>query len=98
MDQTMDAIINASSFPMSIIIVGVGKEDFSAMEALDSDGKLLSHRGRSAERDMVQFVELRKFVTHGAWDKDMLAKEVLAELPNQLVTWMKKKGLKPRNS
>jgi hypothetical protein len=31
---------------MSIIIVGVGQEDFSAMEALDADRKGLSSQGQ----------------------------------------------------
>ncbi len=96
MDQTIDSIIRASAHPMSIIIVGVGDEDFSAMEALDSDGRLLSRAGRVAARDMVQFVELRKFLGPGnAWDKELLAKEVLAEVPRQMVGWMKTKGIKP---
>ena len=96
MDQTIDSIIHASAFPMSIIIVGVGSEDFSAMEALDADGRLLSRNGRTAQRDMVQFVELRKFVGGGGmFDKEMLAKEVLAEVPQQVVRWMKTKGINP---
>ena len=41
-EDTKAAIVSASELPMSIIIVGVGDEDFSAMEALDSDqGNLL---------------------------------------------------------
>ena len=39
MEETQRAIIAASHLPLSIIIVGVGQEDFSAMEALDSDDK-----------------------------------------------------------
>lgn len=47
---------------MSIIIVGVGAADFSAMEFLDSDDKLLrSPRGDVAARDIVQFVPFRDF-------------------------------------
>ena len=35
-----------------------------------------------ASRDIVQFVELRKFLSKGmAWDKEALAKEVLFEIP-----------------
>jgi hypothetical protein len=56
MDATKEAVINASALPMSIIIVGVGNEDFAPMEFLDSDGQLLRHNGRSATRDIVQFV------------------------------------------
>jgi hypothetical protein len=39
-------IAQASSLPLSIIIVGVGRADFSSMEALDSDEKLLEYMGR----------------------------------------------------
>lgn len=37
LNETIDAIIAASDLPMSIIIVGVGNEDFKEMEFLDSD-------------------------------------------------------------
>merc|ERR1712002_1364928 len=84
---------------MSIIIVGVGAEDFSAMDDLDSDDSLLSHGGRTAQRDIVQFVEMQKFVSgRGAsatWNKELLAREVLFEIPDQLVGYMRKKGFKP---
>ena len=96
MDSTKAAIIEASVYPMSIIIVGVGNEDFGAMEDLDSDDRLLRHNGRIAQRDIVQFVEMRKYVSQqGTWDKEFLAKDVLAEIPKQVVGWMKKRGIKP---
>ena len=37
MPNTIHAIVRASRLPMSIIIVGVGKADFSAMDKLDCD-------------------------------------------------------------
>ena len=62
MDQTRSAIVQASRLPMSIIIVGVGGADFSEMEFLDSDDKLLrSASGEIAARDIVQFVPFRDF-------------------------------------
>jgi Mg-chelatase subunit ChlD len=36
--ETRDAIVEASELPISIIIIGVGQADFSAMDRLDSDG------------------------------------------------------------
>jgi len=99
LDATKNAIIAASSLPLSIIIVGVGAEDFSAMDELDSDDSLLSNNGLTAERDIVQFVEMQRFVrgtgSHVTWNREMLAKEVLAEIPEQLVGYMKKKGFQP---
>jgi len=97
LDQTKLSIVNACELPMSIIIVGVGNEDFSAMEELDGDQKKLSAHGRIASRDIVQFVELRKFLQGNYWSKELLAKEVLAEIPQQFVGWMKAHGINPKN-
>ncbi|KAF0289679.1 Nicotinic receptor-associated protein 1 [Amphibalanus amphitrite] len=95
--DTVAALVDASSLPMSVIIVGVGSEDFSAMEYLDSDNqKLRDDRGRIAARDIVQFVELRRHLqTGGAGGRDRLARDVLAELPAQLTEYMRLRGLKP---
>lgn len=57
LDQTRQAIVNASKLPMTIIIVGVGEADFKAMEFLDrDDGVLKSLTGEPAAQDIVQFV------------------------------------------
>lgn len=66
------------------------------MEALDCDKGLLRSGDMVAVRDIVQFVELRKFVRPGQiWDKEMLAKQVLAEIPHQVVQWMSMKKIQP---
>lgn len=62
LDQTRHSIVNAAKLPMSIIIIGVGGADFSAMEFLDGDnGGLRSPTGEMAIRDIVQFVPFRQF-------------------------------------
>merc|ERR1719369_2506022 len=95
LDATKKAVIYASDLPLSIIIVGVGSEDFSAMDELDSDDQLLTHNGQTAKRDIVQFVEMQKFVSGSTWSKEGLAQEVLAEIPDQLVSYMQAKNFKP---
>ena len=50
--------------------------------------------------DIVQFVEMQKFVsgvgTHRLnWNKEHLAREVLFEIPEQLVGYMKSKNFQP---
>ncbi|KAM4606673.1 copine-3-like isoform 2-T2 [Polymixia lowei] len=93
MDQTRSAIVNASRLPMSVIIVGVGGADFSAMEFLDGDdGILRSASGDAAMRDIVQFVPFRQFQNAGT---AALAQSVLAELPDQVASFFNLFKLKP---
>ncbi|XP_060778103.1 copine-3 isoform X2 [Neoarius graeffei] len=93
MDQTRAAIVAASHLPMSIIIVGVGGADFTDMEILDGDdGRLRSPSGEPAARDIVQFVPYRKFMNA---PREALAQCVLAELPQQVVSYFTFKNLQP---
>ncbi|MCI4374414.1 hypothetical protein PGIGA_G00005920 [Pangasianodon gigas] len=93
MDHTRAAIVAASHLPMSIIIVGVGGADFTDMEILDGDdGRLRSPSGEPAVRDIVQFVPYRKFQNA---PREALAQCVLAELPQQLVSYFTFKKLHP---
>ncbi|KAL4648920.1 RNA-binding protein 12-like [Arapaima gigas] len=95
LDQTRQAIVDASRLPMSVIIVGVGEADFKAMEFLDGDnGVLKSLTGEAVARDIVQFVPFRQFANA---PKEALAQSVLAEVPSQLVSYFKMMNLTPVN-
>ncbi|XP_061584710.1 copine-9-like isoform X1 [Cololabis saira] len=99
MAQTKEAVVNAASLPMSIIIVGVGPAEFDAMEELDGDEVRVSSRGRFAERDIVQFVPFRDYMDRSGnqvLSMARLAKDVLAEIPDQLLSFMKSRGIEPR--
>jgi len=57
MEQSKELVVELSYLPVSIIIVGIGDEDFSSMEELDADSHvLLDKYGRAAARDIIQFV------------------------------------------
>lgn len=56
MDSTISAIVTASTQPMSIVIVGVGRADFSAMNVLDGDRVKLKSGTTTCDRDIVQFI------------------------------------------
>lgn len=72
-------------------MVGVGDADFSEMEFLDSDDKALTNaEGKKAVRDIVQFVPMNKFHSIAA-----LRKATLAEVPSQLLSYMKLHGIEP---
>lgn len=84
---------------MSIIIVGVGSADFAAMEELDADTVPLEVQGVRSTRDITQFVSFKDFQSYNnpVIAKVNLAREVLAEIPNQVTGYMKLKNLTPKN-
>ena len=79
-----------SELPCSVIIVGVGNEQFLGMQELDGDGGRLQSNGRAAVRDIVQFVALSD-----AMRKGDLAQQVLKEVPEQFCSYMERVGIKP---
>lgn len=93
MNDTRKAIVQASRLPMSIIIIGVGRADFEAMNFLDSDTqRLCAPDGTYAERDIVQFVPFYKYEMSSP---EVLAKEVLAELPQQVTQYFMQRNIPP---
>ena len=92
MNETKQAIIDASKTSLSIVIVGVGKESFTNMKELDSDDKLLQYESEHWERDIVQFVPYDDTIAKG---HASLASEVLAEIPDQILQYYEKRGIRP---
>lgn len=93
MSATIDALVEASVLPLSVVIIGVGDADFADMDRLDGDdGVLKNSRGEAAARDIVQFVPFSKY---GVGRHSELAKEVLAEIPAQFLSYMQSKNIVP---
>jgi hypothetical protein len=92
MRETIDWIVRGSHAPLSIVIVGVGKENFTNMVRLDADEEpLIDTRGNKMQRDIVQFVPFREVDN----SPTRLAKEVLDEIPREIVNFFKKRGIVP---
>jgi len=98
MQDAVNAIVYASTLPMSIIIIGIGmggENGFNEMVFLDSDDKILiNSNGQKAARDIIQFVEFRKFNN----DQNVLAEEVLEEIPKQVEEYYSMVGKPPGKS
>ena len=102
MEQTKSAVVDAAILPISIIIIGVGGADFDAMEELDGDTvRVTDQRGRTASRDIIQFVPMRNFLGVGGPNSQLtsqyLAKEVLEEIPDQFLGFMKSRKIVPKD-
>lgn len=88
-DPTRQAIVEASNFPLSIIIVGVGNADFSSMNRLDGDDNPLVDRSGKRIRDIVQFVQ---YNMKYALDPVMFSRDLLQEIPQQVEKYFRSIG------
>lgn len=75
-DETYRKIAEASHLPISIVIIGIGNEDFGDMIKLDGDRDPIP----DCERDIVQFVPFRTCQDA----PEVLAENVLEEIPLQV--------------
>uniref|UniRef100_A0A8C5ARX3 Copine 8 n=1 Tax=Gadus morhua TaxID=8049 RepID=A0A8C5ARX3_GADMO len=85
MAQTKESIVNV-------------RHTHAPMVELDGDEVRISSRGRFAERDIVQFVPFRDYVDRTGnhiLSMARLAKDVLAEIPDQFLSYMRTRGVKP---
>ena len=77
----LKAVANA---PLSIILVGVGENDFSAMKFLDD------FQTREGGRDICNFVKF-----DAGQDRATLTRNTLYEIPSQLVSYFTDRGISP---
>ena len=91
--ETKDLIVEASYLPLSIVIIGIGNEDFTNMEDLDGDeNSVRNSRGEKWKRDIVQFIEFNKFKKKYLIIGTDFAEEVLKEIPRQINEYYERCG------
>jgi hypothetical protein len=90
MDDTKKAIVDASTLPLSILILGVGSDDFSSMAELDADRHPLCYSDNgeyhAAKRDILHFVNINFLPPK---DHEGLLKHLLAEIPRQYMDFQR---------
>ena len=91
---TIDALVEASFLPFSLIIVGIGNDHFQEMIELDGDAvPLKSSNGIMRMRDIVQFVHFNTYKNN----PNGLAEKVLEEIPRQVVEYYSMNHIYPNN-
>ena len=92
MNETVDALVEASFLPLSVIIIGIGNDHFREMIELDGDDNpLTSSSGVRRMRDLVQFVPFNRY----KYDPNKLAEQVLEEVPRQIIEYYTKNHIEP---
>lgn len=93
--ETIDEIADISkrNLPLSIVIVGLGDEEFSNMVRLDGDELAI----RAGVKDIVQFLKMNEVVKRSRPEEvnANLAALVLEEIPGQMIQHFKEKGMYP---
>ena len=84
MEATIDALVEGSFLPLSVIIVGIGNADFSKMVALDgNDTPLMSSQKIKGLRDIVQFIQYNNYKNN----EQKMTREILEEIPKQMIEY-----------
>ena len=92
--DTIDAIVEASFLPFSLIIIGIGNDHFREMIELDGDHTpLISTKGVRIMRDIVEFVHFNTYRNN----PDALTAKVLEEIPKQVVEYYSTYNYVPNN-
>lgn len=92
-EEAMTILAECSKLPMSIIIIGIGDENFSYMHKLDDVEEIRKHAKpevKNQVRDIVQFVAYKEF--HYSCDK--LCAAVLDNFPKQFMEYMTMNNIK----
>ena len=82
MDDTINLIIEASYYPISILIIGIGQDNFDSMEYFNNHD--LKNLGMTACRKVVQFSNTQKYN-----NMKEVSKELLKNVPNQITAYYK---------
>ena len=95
LDETIDQLVIGSFLPFSVVIVGIGDNDFENMDVLNgNDDPLISSDGTKRERDLVKFVRFNECKD----DPEKITKEILDEIPRQLIEYYTINNIYPSNS
>jgi len=86
-ELTKQALKEGSLMPLSVVIIGVGNANFSAMQFLDD----FMINTQPPARDIVQFVQFSKH----AHDRSSLTAATLEEIPQQLVNYFSRRNIQP---
>lgn len=84
--RTKEVLIQASRAPISVIMVGIGDNDFRPMRYLDDFHK------KEGVRDVCNFIEYDEYKSK---DISELRQAVLDEIPAQMTTYFKARNIMP---
>lgn len=80
--DTIDALVEASLLPLSLIIIGIGNSSFSNMnEICNNKEPLISSGGVKSSRNIVQFISFNTYKN----EPEKMAENILKKIPSQVI-------------
>jgi hypothetical protein len=92
-NETKELLIKASTMPLSIVIIGIGKASFNLIEDLTEDNHpLVSKNGKVSRRKNASFIKLIEYKND--WGKIM--NKILYQIPRQFIDYCSIYGVEPK--
>lgn len=92
-NRTMEHLLIGSKLPLSVIIVGIGNEDFERMEMMDSSP--LEYQGNISKRDHVHYISFKDYKFQE--DESLFGKDALTDLPRQILQYYETYNINPES-
>ena len=85
MEEFTQELVRSSNLPMSVIIVGIGDEDFSSLEELaENKSHAFDYYRENSSRNVLNFV----FLKDSSDNNQPLYERALKEIPQQFMEYM----------
>ena len=82
--DTIDALVEASLLPLSLIIIGIGNSSFSNMSDICNNKEpLISSGGVKSARNIVQFISFNSYKN----EPEKVAENILKQIPSQVMKY-----------
>ena len=92
MNNAIDILIESSNYPISVIIIGIGEENFDKMEFFNLDSfPIISRKNIKRIRNSVKFLNFSKFNN----DEKLLCQEIMKFLYKDIIKYYKIKNIPP---
>ena len=91
--NTIDALIENSFLPLSIVVIGIGNSEFEDIKRLFSNKNKISSKGMEKSRNNIHFISMKDC----NFNNDILKNRCLKDIPKQMVQYYSLNKTTPKN-
>ena len=91
--NTIDALIENSFLPLSVVVIGIGNNEFEDIKKLFSNKNKISSKGMERLRNNIHFISMKDC----NFNNDILKNKCLKDIPKQMVQYYSINNTTPKN-